>query len=57
MVTEKIFEAALNVSSPRYIAGINFEPDHKKLRVRVDFEVGSHFAVPGQLGDHPVLTR
>jgi transposase len=54
MVTEKIFEAALNISSPWYIAGINFEPDHKKLRVRVDFEVGSHFAVPAQLGDHPV---
>ena len=54
MVTEKIFEAALNISSPWYIAGINFEPDHKNLRIRVDFEVGSHFAVPGQLGDHPV---
>jgi len=53
MVTEKIFEAALNISAPWYIAGINFEPDHKKLRIRVDFEVGSHFAVSGQLGEHP----
>ncbi len=54
MVTEKIFEAALNISAPWYIAGINFEPDHKKLRIRVDFEVGTHFAVPGQSGEHPV---
>jgi transposase len=53
MVTEKIFEAALNISAPWYIAGINFEPDHKKLRIRVDFEVGSHFAVSGQSGEHP----
>jgi transposase len=54
MVTEKIFEAALNITAPWYIAGINFEPDHKKLRIRVDFEVGSHFAVSGQSGEHPV---
>jgi len=54
MVTENIFEAALNISAPWYIAGINFEPDHKKLRIRVDFEVGTHFAVPSQSGEHPV---
>ena len=53
MVTEKIFEAALNISAPWYIAGMNFEPDHKKLRIRVDFEVGSRFSVAGQAGEHP----
>jgi len=54
MVTEKIFESALGISTPWYIAGMNFEPRQKKLRIRVDFEVGTHFAVPGQAGDHPV---
>jgi transposase len=54
MVTEKIFESALGISTPWYIAGMNFEPSQKKLKIRVDFEVGTHFAVPGQAGDHPV---
>jgi transposase len=54
MVTEKIFEAALSISTPWYIAGMNFEPDARKLRIRVDFEVGSRFAVAGSADDHPV---
>jgi transposase len=54
MVTEKIFEAALGISKPWYIAGMAFEPGQSKLRIRVDFEVGTHFAVPGTPGDHPV---
>lgn len=54
MVTEKIFEAALSISSPWYIAGMSFEPSQRKLRIRVDFEVGSRFAVPGATGEHPV---
>lgn len=54
MVTEKIFESALGISTPWYIAGMNFEPSQKKLKIRVDFEVGTQFAVPGQAGDHPV---
>ena len=54
MVTEKIFEAALGISSPWFIAGMNFEPSQKKLKIRVDFDVGSRFAVPGQAGAHPV---
>ena len=54
MVTERIFEAALSIGSPWYIAGMNFEPSQRKLRIRVDFEVGSRFAVPGAAGEHPV---
>ena len=33
---------------------MNFEPIQRKLNIRVDFEVGSRFAVPGQAGMHPV---
>ena len=54
MVTEKIFEAALSIGSPWYIAGMNFEPSQRKLRIRVDFEVGSRFAMPGATGEHAV---
>ena len=54
MVTEKIFETALGISSPWFIAGMNFEPSQRKLNIRVDFEVGSRFAVPGHSGEHPV---
>ena len=54
MVTEKIFETALGISSPWFIAGMSFEPSQRKLNIRVDLEVGSRFAVPGQTGEHPV---
>lgn len=54
VVTEKIFEAALSISSPWFIAGMGFDEKSRKLNIRVDFEVGTHFAVPGQSGDHPV---
>jgi hypothetical protein len=54
MVTEKIFEAALGISSLWFIAGMNFEPSERKLKICVDLEVGSRFAVPGQTGEHAV---
>jgi len=56
MVTEKIFETALGISSPWYIAGMNFDPAKGtgKLHIRIDFEVGTRFAVPGHQGEHPV---
>lgn len=41
VVTEKIFESALGISSPWFIAGMNFEPSQRKLNIRVNFEVGS----------------
>ena len=54
MVTEKIFESALGIGSPWFIAGMNFDQSQRKLSIRIDFEVGSRFAVPGQAGEHPV---
>ena len=54
VVTEDIFESALGISNPGFIAGMNFEASPRKLNIRVDFEVGSRFAVPGQAGEHPV---
>ena len=54
MVTEKIFESALGIGSPWFIAGMNFDQSQRKLCICIDFEVGSRFAVPGQAGEHPV---
>jgi len=54
MVTEKIFEAALGISAPWYIAGLGFEPGSKLLKVVIDFHPGSRFAVAGESGEHPV---
>ena len=54
MVTEEIVETALGISSPWFIAGMHSDPSQRTLNIRVDFEVGSRFAVPGQKGVHPV---
>lgn len=54
MVTEKIFQAALGISTPWYIAGMSFDERQRKLRICVDFELGSHFAIEGCPGEHPV---
>src|ERR1044071_409021 len=53
-MTEKLFEAALGISAPWYIAGVNFEAAKRTLTIQVDFAVGSRFAVSGIAGEHPV---
>ena len=53
-MTEKLFEAALGVSSPWYVAGIQFDPTRQLLQIRVDFAVGSCFPIAGTAGEHPV---
>jgi Tn3 transposase DDE domain/Peptidase family M13 len=39
----EIFEAALSISTPWYIAGMSFEESQRKLMIRVDFELGSRY--------------
>src|SRR5688572_29682583 len=53
-MTSKLFEAALGVLSPWYVAGTDFDATAKALTIRVDFTAGSRFAVPGVDGEHPV---
>lgn len=53
-MTEKLFEAALGVSSPWYVAATDFDAPAKTLTIRVDFTVGSRFALAGVEGRHPV---
>jgi transposase len=53
-MTEKLFETALGIGSPWYVAGANFDAQAKTLTIRVDFTAGSRFAIPGVAGEHPV---
>ena len=54
MVTEKIFEAALGIGSPWFLAGMNCEPSQRGVNIHVDLKVGSRVAVPGRAGEHLV---
>lgn len=53
-MTEKLFEAALGISAPWYVAGAEFNAQARTLTIRVDFAAGSRFAVAGVAGEHPV---
>lgn len=49
-----VFEAALGITAPWSVRGVEFDESAKVLTVRVDFEPGSRFAVSGYEGVHPV---
>ena len=51
---DKLFEAALGISAPWFVAGVRFDETSKVLTVGIDFAVGSRFGVDGVAGDHPV---
>jgi transposase len=53
MMTAKLFEAALGITSPWYINGVDFDVAMKSLTLNVDFVAGSRFAVPDVEGVHP----
>ena len=52
-MTAKLFEAALGITSPWYINGVEFDVAKKTLAIAVDFIAGSRFAVTGIEGVHP----
>ena len=54
MTTGKLFEAALGVEAPWYVAGTDFDAEARSLTIRVDFVAGSRFALAGVDGKHPV---
>ena len=53
-MTDKLFEAALGVSSPWQVMGADFDAAARTLTIRVDFIAGSRFALAGYDGQHPV---
>ena len=53
-MTAKLFEAALGIAAPWSVSSVEFDEGAKLLTVMVDFEPGTHFAVAGYEGTHPV---
>jgi len=53
-MTEKLFETALGIEAPWFVAGIDFKAEARELCIRIDFTPGSRFAVSGIDGAHPV---
>ena len=53
-MTAKLFEMALGISSPWYVAGTDFDAGAKTLTILVDFTAGSRFELAGVAGLHPV---
>jgi transposase len=53
-MTEKLFETALGIGAPWFVAGADFDAQARTLTIGVDFKSGSRFALPGVAGEHPV---
>lgn len=53
-MTNKLFEAALGITTPWYVQGVEFDVENRQLTIHVDFETGSRFAFAADAGDHPV---
>jgi transposase len=51
---EKLFESALGIALPWYVAAVEFNAAARTLTIRVDFKAGSRFRVAGVEGEHPV---
>lgn len=51
---DRLFEAALGITPPWFVAGVSFDEPSRVLTVGIDFTAGSRFAVQGAAGEHPV---
>jgi transposase len=51
---DRLFEAALGIAPPWFVAGVRFDESSKVLTVGIDFAVGTRFAAEGADGEHPV---
>lgn len=50
----RLFEAALGVSDPWFVQGVDFDATRKTLTIVIDFAAGTRFAHPEAAGLHPV---
>ena len=53
-MSEKLFETALGIGAPWFVAQTDFNAQARTLTIRVDFTAGTRFAVSGLAGEHPV---
>src|SRR5689334_9839051 len=51
---DRLFEAALGITAPWSVTGVQFDEAAKVLTVAIDFAVGCRFAVEGVHGEYPV---
>ena len=51
---DRLFEAALGIAPPWFVAGVRFDEASRVLTVGIDFTAGSRFSVQGTAGEHPV---
>src|ERR1039457_4745067 len=49
-----LFEAALNISAPWFVQGVDFDESNKLLTIGIDFVAGTRFPHPDAEGLHPV---
>src|SRR6201993_662108 len=50
----QLFEAALGITAPWYVQGVDFDAARRELTIAVDFVAGTRFSYPGVGGEHPV---
>ena len=50
----QLFEAALGITAPWYVQGVDFDAARRELTIAVDFVAGTRFSYPGVVGEHPV---
>jgi transposase len=53
-MTNALFEAALGITKPYFVKGIDFDQQARQLTIQIDFSPGSRFAHPQAEGMHPV---
>jgi NAD-dependent dihydropyrimidine dehydrogenase PreA subunit len=51
---DSLFETALGITPPWFVAGVRFDEASKVLTVGIDFIVGTRFTADGAPGEHPV---
>lgn len=51
---DRLFETALGIAPPWFVAGVRFDEASQVLTVGIDFRAGTRFAADGALGEHPV---
>jgi transposase len=50
----QLFEAALGITKPWYVRGVDFDAARKVLTIGIDFVAGNRLAVPGVEGLHRI---
>ena len=53
-MSEKLFESALGIGAPWFVAKVDFNAAARVLTIGVDFKRGARFGVEGAPGEHPV---